>query len=164
MRRWTRSWTAVGAVAMVLLGGVAAVQQQTRPALDADALADRIGLSEEVRAEVTPRIEELSRLLARGPHMDAEGQAVMARLHQLQGEILERLTPEQRDVYRAAIREAGGYGHRSGHMGPASARGGWHMGSPGMMGSGHGPGMHGAAPSAYGCWLDGGAPSAPSGS
>ncbi len=147
MRNLKKTATAVGAAALVLFGGLAAVQQQAPPKIDADSLATQLGLSSKEKAQVAPHIDQLNQLLAQRDRMRREHQQLWTKLHDVQQKIAGVLTPEQQRGFGQALGRAyGSQGYGWGGMG-MRARG---MGY-GRMGSGAmGPGRMGGRHMGYG--------------
>lgn len=147
MRKSRTIATAVAGGAFVLLAGTAAVQQQAPPTLDADSLANRLGLSAEMQERIAPEIEELSALLARRGELWEESQDLRTRIRDVRQGITEDLTPEQQRAFADAVGRAFGHGAGPGswmqHAGPMG-RGG-HMGGAHMRGDGMEGGRGGAA-------------------
>ncbi len=128
MRYLTR-WTAVAVVGGVLaLGGLGAVsaQVQTPPGIDAEKLADELGLTGQDRAEIVAELQKLDEALARREQLRSEAAEVRGTLSAVFSSVLPRLTPEQRRILRTRLAEVGG-----GHMGL-----GGHMRAGGMMDGG----------------------------
>ncbi|NIR45534.1 MAG: hypothetical protein GWN99_14045 [Gemmatimonadetes bacterium] len=154
MRTLRRSAATAGMAGLLLLGAIAATQQQDRvPKVDVEELAAELGLSQDVKQQIAPEIERLDELFTRRTedwenHMQLHDQWVATFRN-----IDAALTPEQQRQFRIALHEAWGYGpgagmrgqtmHRQGHM----MYGGGHMhGGRGSGGTcpGLGSGPHGA--------------------
>jgi len=138
--------TAAAGAAIILFGGVAAVQQQASPELNVDSLAAQLGLSNDVKAQIAPQVDQLNALLAQREQIRRQHADLRTRLGSVRNEIAQALTPEQRQGFGWALRRAwgngqAGYGRgmRAGAMGPAQMGYGRHMmGS--RMGNGRGMG------------------------
>ncbi|MEJ2215158.1 MAG: hypothetical protein P8099_00955 [Gemmatimonadota bacterium] len=153
---------AVAGAGLVLLVGIAAAPQQAPPQLKVDELASQLGLTPQAQKQIAPRVDELNGLLVRADKARQEHQQLWTQLQDVEGKILESLTPTQRQQFAVALGQAWGYGaagQRGGYMGGymGSGRMGYGPGSmmgPGRMGYGPGhmvgPGGMGYGPMGYG--------------
>lgn len=133
--------TAVAGAALVLFGGVAAVRQQVPPSrLNVDSLASELGLSAEAKDQLAPSIDKLNDLLTQADQARQEHRALWSELQDVQSDIAQALTPEQRRGFGQALREAwSAHGYGMGFMGMGRMGGGF-MNGP--MGGAH---MHGGS-------------------
>lgn len=127
--------TAAAGAALMLMAGVAAVQQQQGPqGLNADSLAAKLELSSDVKAQIAPQIDELNALLAQQEQFRQQHADLRNKLANVRGEIAQALTPEQRRGFAQALRQAWGRGPGAGRGAMGLGRG---MGAgPGAMGQG----------------------------
>lgn len=140
---------AIAGAGLVVLAGIAAAPQQAPPQLKVDELASQLGLTPQAKKQIAPRVDELNALLVRADKARQEHQQLWTQLQDVQGKILEDLTPAQRQEFAIALGQAWGYGrggngggYMGGYMGPG------HMGyGPGTM---MGPGGMGYGPMGYG--------------
>jgi len=141
--------TAAAGAAIILFGGVAAVQQQASPELNVDSLAAQLELSNEVKAQIAPRVDQLNALLAQREQIRQQHAELWTKLGSVRNEIAQALTPVQRQGFGRALRRAWAPGAMSGKemmgygpgMGAGTMRGSGRMGPRGRMMGGAGPGM-----------------------
>lgn len=135
---------AIGVGGVLLLGGIAAAQQQgAEPGIDVDALIAELGLPTELKAD----LNKLNDFLARRRELREQAIEIQSGLSEVFSSVSARLTPDQRRQLHAALRQhlgAAGMGsHMSGMRGFGTGLGcgGDMWGMPGMGWMQHGAGM-----------------------
>lgn len=147
------TWIAAAATALVRAAGglgAGAAREAAEPGLDVDALAERLALDEEGRAELSP----LEELLPRRAALREETTQLRAGMHAAMSGLGQRLTAEQRQELGRALRDSGlmhrggsgaagrAMGHGAGRAHGRHMRDGRHAGMGQHMQDGrHTPGM-----------------------
>ena len=154
MKTYKKLAIPLGVGAFLLFGiGTAPAQEQAPPRIDSDEVAERLGLTEDVRSQIVPELERLNGLVAQRAE-SAESIEKRAKLRSefadARAKIAALLTPEQRrqlaTIFHAAWgAQACGFGQPAAMRGMAGRPG--HMAGPrgaGMMGGRHRMGGPGA--------------------
>jgi len=159
----TRKWITALAVGILVVAagrGFAAAQQdpqQGPPAIDLQQLQKSLKLDTETTQAVAPSIQRINGLIAQRWERRSQTAREAQSLQAAWNDLLEALTPEQRQQLPGALHDpqVGGTGHmRAGRMG-SGTMGGGRMGSGGMGsgmmgGGGMGGGMMGGGGMGFG--------------